>query len=85
MSPNVSNYWLKNACVPVSLSETESIALNPDPVSVRQTGENLCLVDLEIAAGEISQIIPAGAKLLSSVGDIPVIDWRGGFVFGLAS
>jgi cytosine deaminase len=81
MLPSTSNYLLKNACVPVSLSETQSIALNPDPVAVRQTGEGLCLVDLEIAAGAIAQITPAGTEAPSQIADIPVVDLRGGLVF----
>jgi len=81
MLRNTSNYLLKNACVPVSLLDTQSIALNPDPVAVRQTGEGLCLVDLEIAAGAIAQVIPAGTKPVSSSGDIPVVDLQGGLVF----
>jgi cytosine deaminase len=81
MLPSTSNYLLKNAGVPVSLSETQSIALNPNRASVRQTGEGLCLVDVEIAAGTIAQIIPAGTKPVSSYGDIPVVDLQGGLVW----
>ncbi|MFB8793252.1 MAG: hypothetical protein U7126_24990 [Microcoleus sp.] len=84
MLPSTSNYLLKNACVPLSLSETQSIALKPDPVAVRQTGEGLCLVDLEIAAGAIAQITPASTEAPSQIADIPVVDLRGGFVFFLA-
>ena len=81
MLPSPSNYLLKNAAVPVSLSETQSIALNPNPASVRQAGEGLCLVDVEIAAGTIAEIIPAGTKPVSSSGDIPVVDLQGGLVW----
>jgi cytosine deaminase len=81
MLPSTSDYLLKNCSVPVSLLETQSIALNSDPVAVRQTGEGLCLVDLEIAAGTIAQIIPAGTEAVSSLGDIPVIDLRDGLVW----
>jgi len=81
MLPSTSNYLLKNAGVPVSLSETQSIALNPNPASVRHAGEGLCLVDVEIAAGTIAQITPAGTKPVSSSGDIPVIDLQGGLVW----
>ncbi|MEG3959293.1 cytosine deaminase [Microcoleus sp. herbarium2] len=80
MLPSTSNYLLKNAAVPVSLSETQSIALNPNRVSVRHTGEGLCLVDVEIAAGTIAQIIPAGTKPVPSSRDIPVVDLQGGLV-----
>ena len=81
MLPSTSNYFLKNAGVPVSLSETQSIALNPNRASVRHAGEGLCLVDVEIAAGTIAQIIPAGTKPLSSSADIPVVDLQGGLVW----
>ncbi|MEG4293798.1 cytosine deaminase [Microcoleus sp. C2C3] len=81
MLPSTSNYLLKNAAVPVSLSETQSIALHPNRASVRHTGEGVCLVDVEIAAGTIAQIIPAGTKPVSSYGDIPVVDLQGGLVW----
>ena len=81
MLPSTSNYLLKNAAVLVSLSETQSIALNPNRASVRHSGEGLCLVDVEIAAGTIAQIIPAGTKPVSSYGDIPVGDLQGGLVW----
>jgi cytosine deaminase len=81
MLPSTSNYLLKNAVVPVSLCETQSIALNPNRASVRHAGEGLCLVDVEIAAGTIAQIIPAGTKPVSSYGDIPVVDLQGGLVW----
>jgi len=81
MLPSTSNYLLKNAVVPVSLSETQSIALNPNRALVRHTGEGLCLVDVEIAAGTIAQIIPAGTKPVSSYGDIPIVDLQGGLVW----
>jgi cytosine deaminase len=81
MLPSTSNYLLKNAGVPVSVSETQSIALHPKRASVRYAGEGVCLVDVEIAAGTIVQIIPAGTKPVSSYGDIPVVDLQGGLVW----
>ena len=81
MLPSPSNYLLKNAAVSVSVSETQSIALNPNRASIRHAGEGLCLVDVEIAAGTIAQIIPAGTKPVSSSGDIPVVDLQGGLVW----
>jgi cytosine deaminase len=81
MLPSTSTYLLKNAGVPVSLCETQSIALNPNPASVRHTGEGVCLVDVEIAAGTIAEIIPAGTKPVSCYGDIPVVDLQGGLVW----
>ena len=81
MLPNISNYLLKNACVPLCLLDTQLLALNPDPVAVRQTGEGLCLVDVCVAAGRISEITPSGTKPVSFLGDIPVVDLRGGLVF----
>jgi cytosine deaminase len=81
MLPSTSNYLLKNAGVPVSLSETQAIALNPNRAWVRHAGEGLCLVDVEIAAGTIAQIIPAGTKPVPSSGDIPVVDLQGRLVW----
>ncbi|NJK76782.1 MAG: cytosine deaminase [Microcoleus sp. SU_5_6] len=82
MLPSTSHYLLKNARVPVSLLETQSIALNSHPVAVKQTGEGWCLVDLEIVAGTIAQIIPAGTESVSLFGEnIPVIDLRDGLVW----
>jgi len=81
MLPSTSNYLLKNAGVPVSLCETQSIALNPNRASVRHAGEGLCVVDVEIAAGTIAQIIPAGTKPVPSSADIPVVDLQGGLVW----
>lgn len=81
MLPSTSNYLLKNACVPLCLIETQSIALNADTIATRQTRDGLCMVDLEIATGAIVQITPAGTKAWSQLADIPVVDWRGGLVF----
>jgi len=81
MLPSTSTYLLKNAGVPVSLCETQSIALHPNPAWVRHTGEGVCLVDVEIAAGTIAEIIPAGTKPVSCYGDIPVVDLQGGLVW----
>ena len=81
MLPSTSNYLLKNAGVPVSLSETQSLALNPNQASVRHVGEGVCLLDVEIAAGTIAEIIPAGTKPVSSYGDIPVVDLQGGLIW----
>jgi cytosine deaminase len=39
------------------------------------------LVDVEIAAGTIAEIIPAGTKPVSPSGDIPVVDLQGGLVW----
>ena len=39
------------------------------------------MVDVEIAAGTIAEIIPAGTKPVSSSGDIPVVDLQGGLVW----
>ncbi|MEG4231475.1 cytosine deaminase [Microcoleus sp. Pol11C3] len=81
MLPSTSTYLLKNAGVPMSISEAQSIALNPNRASVTHTGEGVCLVDVKIAAGTIAQIIPAGTKPVSSSGDIPVVDLQGGLVW----
>ena len=55
--------------------------LTPMGPSIRHAGEGLCLVDVEIAAGTIAQIIPAGTKPVSSSGDIAVVDLQGGLVW----
>ncbi|MEK0182216.1 MAG: cytosine deaminase [Oscillatoriales cyanobacterium] len=81
MLPSTSNYLLKNACVPMSLLEIPSIALKSDPVAVRETGEGLCVVDMEISAGAIAKITPSGKQPVSEVADIPVVDCRGGLVW----
>jgi cytosine deaminase len=81
MLPSTSNYLLKNAGVPVSVPETQAIALNPNRAWARHAGEGLCLVDVEIAAGTIAEIIPAGTKPVPSSGDIPVVDLQGGLVW----
>ena len=39
------------------------------------------MVDVEIAAGTIAEIIPAGTKPVSSSEDIPVVDLQGGLVW----
>lgn len=81
MLPSKSNYLLKNACVPLCLVETQSIALNADIIATRQTRDGLCMVDLEITTGAIAQITPAGTEASSQLADIPVVDCRGGLVF----
>ena len=51
MSDRDESYWLKNAHIPHSL-------LTPN-IGISSTGEQLCLVDLEIKKGKINQIIAA--------------------------
>ena len=81
MLPSTSNYLLKNSRVPASLLEMKSIAQSTSTVATTGSENNFCLVDLEIAAGAIAQIIPAGTKPVSSSGDIPVVDLQGGLVW----
>ncbi|MEG4087081.1 cytosine deaminase [Microcoleus sp. POL10_C6] len=81
MLPSTSNYLLKNARVPASLLEMKSIAPSASTVATTGSENNFCLVDLEIAAGTITHITPAGTKPVSSSGDIPVIDLQGGLVW----
>lgn len=69
MIPDVARYWLKNAHVPVSLIENCNFN--------SQTREGLCLVDLEILDGAISQIVSAS----SSLPEIPFLDLRKGILF----
>ncbi|MGB7892836.1 MAG: cytosine deaminase [Microcoleus sp.] len=81
MWPSTSNYLLKNGRVPASLLEIKSIAPSDSTVATTGTENNFCLVDVEIAAGTIAQITPAGTKPVSSSGDIPVVDLQGGLVW----
>ncbi len=50
LTPETPQYWLKNAHVPLSL--LSNLSLKP------QTREGLCCVDIEVTAGQISQIVP---------------------------
>jgi len=69
MSLSSGNYWIKNAQVPASLIVSGDF---------KQTREGLCLVDLEIRQGVITQIVPAGN---SAASDIETLDWRKGQVW----
>lgn len=81
MLPSTSNYLLKNARVPVSLLEMKSIAPSASTVATTGSENNFCLVDLEIVAGTIAQIIPTGTQPLSQLRDIPIVDLQGGLIF----
>jgi cytosine deaminase len=65
--PECDRYWLKNAHLPVDLIEDSTFAA--------QTRDGLCLVDLEIAEGLISQIVPAGTPSAT-----PAIDLQKGII-----
>ena len=81
MLPSTSNYWLQNSRVPASVLEMQSIAPSASTVATTGSESNLCAVDMEIAAGTIAEIIPAGTKPISSSGNIPVIDLQGGLIW----
>ncbi|MEG4813380.1 cytosine deaminase [Microcoleus sp. K5-D4] len=81
MLPSTSNYLLKNGRVPASLLEMKSIAPSASTVATTGSKNNFCLVDLEIAAGAIAQIIPTGTEPLFPIADIPVVDLQGGLVW----
>lgn len=81
MLPSTSNYLLKDGRVPASLLEMQSIAPSASTVATTGTENNFCLVDIEIAAGTIAQIIPTGTEPLSPIADIPVVDLQGGLVW----
>jgi cytosine deaminase len=81
MLPSKSNYLLKNARGSASVLEMKSIAPSASTVATTGTDNNFCLVDVEIAAGAIAQVTPAGTKSVSSSGDIPVVDLQGGLVW----
>lgn len=81
MLPSTSNYLLKNGRVPASLLEMKSIAPSASTVAITGTENNFCLVDIEIAAGTIAQIIPSGTEHLFPIADIPIVDLWGGLVW----
>src|SRR4028119_1348805 len=73
MIPTAEHYWLKNVHVPASV-----LSLNDSTITGQQTGEGLCLIDLEIAEGNIVQIITADA---CDTGETPSVNLRGGQVW----
>ncbi|HSF72508.1 MAG TPA: cytosine deaminase [Microcoleus sp.] len=81
MLPSTSNYLLKNARVPASLLEMKSLAQSASTVATTGTENNFCLVDIEIAAGTIAQIIPSGTEHLFRIADIPIVDLCNGLVW----
>ncbi len=80
MLPSKSNYLLKNARVPTSLLEMKSIAPSASTLATTGTEDNFCVVDLEIAAGAIAQIIPAGQEDLFPIVDRPIVDLCNGLI-----
>ncbi len=64
MIPTASNYWLKNAHMPLCLVSAEAITVTPNR-------EGLGLIDLEISSGVITKIVPAGSLEIT---ETPVID-----------
>ena len=81
MLPSTSNYLLKNGRVPASLLEMKLIAPSASTVTTARNDNNFCLVDVEIAAGTIAQIIPAGTEHLFPIADIPIVDLCGGLIW----
>ena len=71
--PSTQKYWLKNAHIPACLLENISLL----PKSTNITREGLCLLDLEIIEGKISQVLPANTTAISS----PYLDLAKGIVF----
>lgn len=67
--PSLQKYWIKNAQVPACLIVSGDF--NPTP-------DGLCLIDLEIAQGVITQIVPAGNLAFC---DTQTVDWRKGQVW----
>lgn len=65
------HYWLKNAHVPLSL-----LSLNNRDIAAKQTLEGLCLVDIEITQGTITNILPPDSIEQTT----PITDLRGGQV-----
>ena len=79
MIPVADRYWLKNAHVPLPLLTTRQSdgQMLPSVAAQTQAVDDFQLVDLEIAAGAIAQLIPAGSSPISS----PAVDLLGGIVF----
>jgi cytosine/creatinine deaminase len=50
-------YWLKNAHVPLSV-----LSLDNRNIAIKQTKEGLCLIDLEITQGTITNILPSDSR-----------------------
>ncbi len=74
MIPNTDHYWLKNAQVPAALlssADGDRLASSQTRPQADRLGESLAHVDLEIEAGYISQIQPAGRP---DAGDRPAVD-----------
>lgn len=57
MIKTANHYWLQNAHIPISI-----LSLDHINTEVKQTRESLCLVDIEIADGKITNILPAEDK-----------------------
>lgn len=68
MIPTADRYWLNNAHVPLSLLVSDAVT------TVKQTGDELGLVDLEIANGMIANIVPSGSH---EIGNTPMVDLQG--------
>ena len=64
-----NHYWLKNAHVPICLLENNNF--------IQQTRDGLCLIDLEIIDGKISNILPSNAVEINQ----PSWDLRKAIVF----
>jgi cytosine/creatinine deaminase len=67
--------------VPASLLDRQFLAQSASTVATAGTETNFCVVDLEIAAGAIAQIIPTGTEPLSQLPDIPIVDLQGGLIW----
>ncbi len=72
MIPTSDHYWLKNAHVPLSL-----LSLDKRDIVAKQTLEGLCLVDLEITQGTITNILPPNSIEQTTL----ITDLRGGQVW----
>ncbi|NEP02732.1 MAG: cytosine deaminase [Symploca sp. SIO2E9] len=70
MIPTSEHYWIRNAQIPASLIENSQFP--------NQTREGLCLVDLEITNGMITQIVPSSG---SDATDTSSVDMHRGQVW----
>lgn len=71
--PSEGCYWLKNARVPISMLQVEDASIWES-----RTPEGLCLVDIQVAAGKVAQIVRANSQ---PMGDMAVVDVQGGQVW----
>ncbi|MEQ9238720.1 cytosine deaminase [Coleofasciculus sp. E2-BRE-01] len=71
--PSEGCYWLKNACVPLSMLQVQD-----QSILENQTSEGLCFVDIQVAEGKVAQIVRANSQ---PIADMAVVDVQRGQVW----